>query len=320
MSPWKTRSPAVASIAPLPGTRPTSKRSISPVDRLIFAIPVSAFGSEPGRGITCQPPRPAGPGRRQIAAIIDVRNIQRVGAGMVSRGPVTARIPVTDDVVLAGLLENDVPVDRRLAGFHVDIGDHEVRIVVRKRRGPEKLAGGAIQLEDSAGFADRDRDVALLAALDRGIDPFHELRIGIQSRPQQSSFVRVIGIPIVAGQMLVIPGELAGSGIDRDGGIAVEIGRGGARNGVGIAVVARGRADPASDWRRPSRSACGRDRKCRAVPRWKRVACRDPRRPSFHRPARRARASCRSARLLCRSARRARRCSSSRVCRRTRLR
>src|SRR6185503_17240263 len=61
MSPWNTRSPAVASIAPLPGARPTSKRRISPVDRLIFAKPVSALGSDPGRGTTFQPPRPPGP-------------------------------------------------------------------------------------------------------------------------------------------------------------------------------------------------------------------------------------------------------------------
>src|SRR5512142_3322874 len=54
ISPWNTRSPAVASMAPLPGARPPSKRRISPVDRLIFARPVSAFGSEPGRGTTFQ--------------------------------------------------------------------------------------------------------------------------------------------------------------------------------------------------------------------------------------------------------------------------
>ena len=45
-------------------------------------------------------------------------------------------------------------------------------------------------------------DIALFAALDVGVDPLDELRIGIESRPQQRAFVRVVLVPVVAGQML----------------------------------------------------------------------------------------------------------------------
>ena len=80
----------------------------------------------------------------------------------------------------------------------------------RKRRGPEKFAVVAVQHEDAAGFTDGDDDVALLAGPDCGVDPLHVLRIGTDARAHQRAFMRVVGVPVVAGQMLVVPGELAG--------------------------------------------------------------------------------------------------------------
>ena len=41
-----------------------------------------------------------------------------------------------------------------------------MRIVVGKRRGPQELAGAAVERENSAAFADHHRDVALFAALE----------------------------------------------------------------------------------------------------------------------------------------------------------
>ncbi len=120
-------------------------------------------------------------------------------------------------MLLAGLLEDQIIVDLGLAGLDVDSLEHGVGRVVRERRRPEELAGGAVEREDAARFADGYGDVALLTLFDGGVDPFDELRIGSQLEVQQRAFVGVIGIPVVTGQMLVIPVELAGGGIDGDG-------------------------------------------------------------------------------------------------------
>ena len=104
------------------------------------------------------------------------------------------------------------------------------RRVVRKRLGPEELARVAIERPDAAALADRQRDVALLAARNVRIDPLHELRIGTDRRAHQHALVRVVQVPVVARQMLVVPDELAGVGIQRDRRIAVEIGGRGERN------------------------------------------------------------------------------------------
>ena len=56
------------------------------MDRLILARPVRAFGSEPGRGTTFQPPRPRGAGSGQVAAIIDVGTYSELLPGIYAVG------------------------------------------------------------------------------------------------------------------------------------------------------------------------------------------------------------------------------------------
>src|ERR1019366_3096238 len=154
--------------------------------------------------------------------------------------PVAARVPEADDVVIAGVDEEVFGVDGGLAGFGIEIGDDPVGIVVGERVGPEELAGAAIEHEDAAGFAHGGEDVTLLTLLDCRVDPLDEFGIGREARVDESALVGVVGIPIVAGQVLVIPGEFAGGGIEGDGGVAVEIGGRGTGDGVGVAVVAEG--------------------------------------------------------------------------------
>ncbi len=151
-------------MAPLPGTRPTSNRSISPVDRFIFAIPVKAFGSDPGLVITCQFLASRRSGGRQVAAVIDVRNIQRVSARMICRGPVTSRIPVTNDMMFARLLEHYIPVQGRLAGLRIEVGNNEVRIVIWKWCGPTETGPWR-------GRAQRFRAISTVTATSRS-SPF----------------------------------------------------------------------------------------------------------------------------------------------------
>ena len=98
----------------------------------------------------------------------------------------------------------------------------------------------AIERPDAAALADRQRDVALLAARNIRVDPLDELRIGIDRGPHQHSFVRVVQVPVIARQMLVVPDELAGVGIERHGRIAVEIRRRRKRNRARVSAVAGG--------------------------------------------------------------------------------
>jgi hypothetical protein len=69
-----------------------------------------------------------------------------------------------------------------------------------------------------------------------GLIHFTGLRIGTDFGVNQQAFVIVIGVPIIARQFLVIPIELAGLDIERDGGIAEQIDGRFDRHGIGRAV------------------------------------------------------------------------------------
>ena len=126
-------------------------------------------------------------------------------------------------MVIPGFLEDVVPVDRCLSGLHIDVRYDKLRIVCRKRRGPEEFAVVAVEHENAAGFTDGDDNIVFLAGRDCGIDPLHGLRIGADACAHQRSFMREVGVPVVGGQMLVVPGQFPGVRIQRDCRIAVEI-------------------------------------------------------------------------------------------------
>src|SRR5207245_2029201 len=56
-----------------------------------------------------------------------VGNIEGIPAWMVRHGPVTFGVERANDVPLPVLLENRVPIDVRLAGFHINTGNREIR-------------------------------------------------------------------------------------------------------------------------------------------------------------------------------------------------
>src|SRR5262249_53451887 len=102
---------------------------------------------------------------------------------------------------------------------------------------------GAVESTNPAGCSDLDHDVALLPARNIGVDPSHRGGIGIERGAQQRSLVDVVEIPIVPRQMLVVPFELPGLDIERQGRIGIEIGGRGLCGGPppAPAVVAGGR-------------------------------------------------------------------------------
>src|SRR6185503_20074471 len=101
----------------------------------------------------------------EVAAVVDIRRVDRVRYRAVRRGPVAALVPEADDVALAGSLEDVIPVDRSLPRLHIDIRNDEVGSVGRKRSRPEKRAIVAIEYEDTARLADGHNNIALLIAL-----------------------------------------------------------------------------------------------------------------------------------------------------------
>ena len=143
------------------------------------------------------------------------------------------------------------------------------------------------------------------------VDPLHVPRIGIDDRADQRLLLVDVHVPVVAGQMLVVPDELARVGVAaRPSSCCRDRPAHGAGSRRRCRRAGR-RACSASGWRCPSRRVAARDRRCRASPRRPRAARRRACRPTTRRRARRRRGSCGTATLLCRCARRAPRCSSS---------
>jgi hypothetical protein len=114
----------------------------------------------------------------------------------------------------------------------VDVGH-----VIGERRRPEESPGLLVEREDVAGFRDLDHNVVLLALGNVRIDPFDELRIGTDLGVDQGPLVNMIGIPIVAGQMLIIPDELAGIDVERERAVAVELRGRLVGHGGGVSVM-----------------------------------------------------------------------------------
>ncbi len=107
----------------------------------------------------------------------------------------------------------------------------------RKGGRPEKLAAVAVVDPQAAAFADRDDDVALLASRDVRVDPLDESRVGVERRPDQRLLMVDVHVPVVTGQVLVVPDELARAGTQRHRRVAVEVGRRRARNRRVVAAV-----------------------------------------------------------------------------------
>src|ERR1700733_1341970 len=116
------------------------------------------IGTWPGSDVQLSSAR-CGSTDSQVTAVVDIRRVERVRYRAVRRGPVAARVPEANDVVIPGLLEDIVPVDCCFPGLYIDVGEDPQRIVRWKRFGPEKFAVVAVEHEDAAGFTDGGDDI-----------------------------------------------------------------------------------------------------------------------------------------------------------------
>ena len=159
---------------------------------------------------------------RHVQASIVKGDVKGVLARMISHGPIALGVHETDDVPVPFLFQDPVPVQVSLAGFHVDVGDVKFRNIEGKGGGPEKLALIPIEHPESSRLSHRNHDFPLLAARNLGVDPFHSRGIGIKGGSNEDSLLSVVGVPVIPGQMLVIPDQLTGFRIQGDGRIAVK--------------------------------------------------------------------------------------------------
>ncbi len=131
-------------------------------------------------------------------------------------------------------------IHRDLSGGAVDLR-HDVLRHGRPR--PQELAGLAIERVDDAGLAgNAGEHLPFLARLESRIDPRHLFRVRRHDGIDDEALERMIEIPVI-DDVLVVPDDLAGVGIQRQRGVVVQV----------LLVVAaeqelrRGRADRRAD-------------------------------------------------------------------------
>ena len=91
------------------------------------------------------------------------------------------------------------------------------------RAGPQEFAGLAVERVDDAGFAgDAGEDFAAFAGLELGIDPGDLRGVGGDGGVDQDAFEGMVEIPVI-DDVLVIPDDLAGVGIDGQRAVVIQI-------------------------------------------------------------------------------------------------
>ena len=149
-------------------------------------------------------------------ALVLEGNVQRVVFGAIGDRPESAGVVVAAENFVAVFFEQLVRIDPGLAGLQVDVVHVDVGVVVRERVCPQELAGFLVDHEHAAALADRHDQVAFLVARYRVSNPFDVLGIGIDTRAHQDALLIVVRVPVVAGQLLVVPRELSGADIERN--------------------------------------------------------------------------------------------------------
>ena len=91
------------------------------------------------------------------------------------------------------------------------------------RERPRRQTAGLLRDREHAAFGDGDDDVLLGAGCHTRINPFDESRVRAHAGADEKAFLVVVGIPVVAGQFLVMPDQLAGLDAERHGRVAVEL-------------------------------------------------------------------------------------------------
>ena len=185
------------------------------------AEPVGAGGElVPGRQHVG---RAAALGRRQQAlAGVAQGEVHGVGEGAVGAGlPVLAAGPArAGQQLLAEGREDDLGVLGHVAGGAVDVRDH---VLGDGGVGPQELAGLAVEGVDDAGLAgDAGHHPALLARLQPGVDPGDGVGVGGDGGVDEQPLEGVVEVPVVV-QVLVVPPDLAGVGVEGEGRVVVQV-------------------------------------------------------------------------------------------------
>ena len=102
----------------------------------------------------------------------------------------------------------------------VDVGDHVLR---DGRGGPEEFAGLAVEGVDDAGLAGHaGHHPADLARPQPRVDPAHRVGVGRDRGVEQHPLEGVVEVPVVV-QVLVVPDDLAGVGVEGEGRVVVQV-------------------------------------------------------------------------------------------------
>src|SRR5690349_3379004 len=99
----------------------------------------------------------------------------------------------------------------------------KLRRIVQERRRPQEFSSVTVDDPDPASFRYRRNNIPFLPALYLRVEPFHVLRIGIEDRSEKNALMRMVFVPIVAQQILVVPIELARLGIKSHCKVAVKL-------------------------------------------------------------------------------------------------
>ncbi len=161
-------------------------------------------------------------GRHDARAGVAQGEVHGVGEGAVGAGlPVLAAGEgrAREDL-LALAAEHDLLVLGDGAGRAVDAAHH---VLGHRGPRPQELAGGAVEGVDDAGLAgDAGHDPAHLARLQAGVDPLDRLRVRGHRGVDEDALERVVEVPAVV-EVLVVPDDLAGVGVEGEGRVVVEV-------------------------------------------------------------------------------------------------
>ena len=150
------------------------------------------------------------------------RRIQEISLGAIAHGePVrTAGGRGTHQLALADLRDVDIRIGNALASLDVDADDD---ILIIGLLGPQEFPGGSVQGPDDARFARNPGDhLTSRAGSNIRIDPGHGVCLGYHLGFHHDAFEGMILIPVAPGDVLKVPDDFPGIGIQRQGRVGIQ--------------------------------------------------------------------------------------------------